>query len=143
MQCEFPTVNLDPDQIRELFQNVKTIAILGLSPNPEKDSHHVAKYLQEKGYTIYPVYPKEETILGQPVFRSLVDIPHKVDMVNVFRKPEALPAIVDAVLKRGDVQYLWTQLGIVHNEAAKRAQDQGVKVVQSYCAMVEHRKLFG
>jgi len=141
MECEFPSISANREEIREIFKNTKTIAVLGLSPKPEKDSHEVAKYLQSKGYKIIPVYPKEEEILGEKVYRSLAEIPGKVDMVDVFRKPEALPAIVDAVIKRGDVDTLWTQIGIVHNASAKKAEDTGIKVVQSLCAMVEHRAL--
>jgi len=141
MECEFPTVNVDREEIREIFKRTKTIAVLGLSPNPEKDSHKVAKYLKESGYQIIPVYPKGEEILGEKVYRSLAEIPGKVDMVDVFRKPEAMPIIVEAVLERGDVDTLWTQLGIVHNQAAEKAAKSGIKVVQSFCAMVEHRAL--
>jgi len=141
MECEFPTVNANQEMIREIFQRTETIAVLGLSPKPEKDSHKVAKYLKEHGYQIIPVYPKEENILGEKVYRSLGEIPGKVDMVNVFRRPEALPAIVDAILDRDDIDTLWTQLGVVHNRSAKKAENNGVTVVQSLCAMVEHRAL--
>ncbi len=85
MECEFPTVNSNPDEIREIFDTVKTIAVLGLSPNETKASHRVAKYLQEVGYRIVPVYPKEETILGEKVYRSLAEIPFEIDMVDICR----------------------------------------------------------
>jgi hypothetical protein len=141
MECEFPTVNANPEAYRELFASLRSIAILGCSPNPEKDSHQVAAYLKDAGYQIFPVYPSEDTILGEPVYRSLAAIPFPVDMVNVFRKPEALPAIVEATLQRPEVKVLWTQLGIVHNESAARAEEAGLQVVQSRCVMVEHRAL--
>ncbi len=141
IECELPTVNSKPDEIRQILREVKTIAVIGLSPNPEKDSHRVAKYLQEHGYTIIPVYPKEETILGQKVYRSLVEIPGKVDMVDIFRKPAAFDAIVDACIERGDVDVFWGQVGLVNNDAAERAEKAGMKVVQNLCAMVEHREL--
>jgi predicted CoA-binding protein len=141
IECELPTVNSKPDEVRQILQEVKTIAVIGLSPNPEKDSHRVAKYLQEHGYTIIPVYPKEETILGQKVYRSLVEIPGKVDMVDIFRKPAAFDAIVDACIERGDVDVFWGQVGLVNNDAAERAEKAGMKVVQNLCAMVEHREL--
>jgi predicted CoA-binding protein len=143
IECEIPTVNSNPDEIRTLLQEVKTIAVIGLSPNPEKDSHRVAKYLQEHGYTIIPVYPKGETILGEKVYRSLVEIPGKVDMVDIFRKPAAFDAIVDACIERGDVDVFWGQVGLVNNDAAERAEKAGMKVVQNLCAMVEHRELLG
>ncbi|SFV70858.1 CoA-binding domain protein [hydrothermal vent metagenome] len=142
MECEFPTVNSNMDEVKEIFDTVKTIAVLGLSPNETKDSHRVAAYLQAHGYKIIPVYPKEETILGEKVYRSLADIPDKVDMVDIFRKPAALDAIADACIARGDVKVFWAQKGIVNNEAAKKAQDAGMKVVQNQCSMVDHRNLY-
>ncbi|MDH4943998.1 CoA-binding protein [Sulfurimonas sp. C5] len=142
MECEFPTVNSNQQEIKEIFDSVKTIAILGLSPNPEKDSHRVAAYLQAHGYKIVPVYPKEDEILGEKVYRSLKEIPFKVDMVNIFRKPDALDPIADACIERGDIDVFWAQIGIVNNAAAQKAQDAGMKVVQSQCAMVDHRNLF-
>jgi len=143
MECEFPTVNANPEEFREIFESVKTIAIPGLSPNEEKDSHRVAKYLQAHGYKIIPIYPKEETILGEKVYRSLDEIEEQVDMVNMFRKPAVADAIVDAIAKRSDVKVFWMQKGIVNNAAAKRAEDMGIKVVQNRCTMVEHRGIFG
>ena len=141
MECEFPSVNSNKEEIKEIFDSVKTIAILGLSPDETKDSHKVAKYLKEAGYTIIPVYPKEETILGEKVYRSLLEIPFDVDMVDIFRKPDALGAIADACIEKGNVKVFWTQKGIVNNAAAQKAEDAGMKVVQSHCSMVEHRNL--
>jgi len=141
MECEFPTVNSNPDEIREIFDTVTTIAVLGLSPNETKASHRVAKYLQEVGYKIVPVYPKEETILGEKVYRSLLEIPFKIDMVDIFRKPAAFDAVADACIERGDVKVFWGQLGLVNNAAAKKAEDAGMKVVQNLCSMVAHRDM--
>jgi len=141
MECEFPTVNSNKEEMKEIFNTVKTIAVLGLSPNESKASHRVAKYLQEAGYKIVPVYPKEETILGEKVYRSLAEIPFEVDMVDIFRKPAAFDAIADACIARGDVKVFWGQVGLVNNEAAQKAKDAGMKVIQNYCAMVEHREL--
>lgn len=143
MECEFPTINATNDEIRSILADVKTIAVLGLSPDSSKDSYRVAQYLQSVGYTIIPVYPKEETILGEPVYRSLEEIPGKVDMVNIFRKPDALDAIADACIKRGDVKVFWAQKGIVNNEAAEKAKTAGMRVVQNHCSMVEHRMING
>jgi len=139
MECEFPTVNANNEEIKAIFANVKTIAVLGLSPDPAKDSYRVAQYLKNAGYTIIPVYPKEETILDEKVYRSLEEIPFSVDMVNIFRKPDALNAVADACIARGDVKVFWAQKGIVNNEAAARAQNAGMQVVQNHCSMVEHR----
>jgi len=141
MECEFPTVNSNMQEVKEIFDSIKTIAIIGLSPNPQKDSHRVALYLQQQGYKIVPVYPKEDKILGEKVYRSLLEIPFKVDMVDIFRKPAVLDAVADACIKRGDVDVFWAQKGIVNNEAAKKAKDAGIRVVQNQCAMVDHRNL--
>jgi uncharacterized protein len=141
MECEFPTVNASTDEIRSILSDVKTIAVLGLSPDSSKDSYRVAEYLKSAGYTIVPVYPKEETILGEKVYRSLQEIPFPVDMVNIFRKPDALGAIADACMARGDVKVFWAQKGIVNNEAAERARNAGMRVVQNHCTMVEHRNI--
>jgi predicted CoA-binding protein len=141
MECEFPTVNSNKEEMREIFDSIKTIAVLGLSPNSEKASHKVAAYLQEVGYKIVPVYPKEDTILGEKVYRSLAEIPFEVDMVDIFRKPAAFDAIADACIARGDVKVFWGQVGLVNNAAAQKAKDAGMKVVQNYCAMVEHKNL--
>ncbi|HEX5710940.1 MAG TPA: CoA-binding protein [Sulfuricurvum sp.] len=143
MECEFPTINANNDQIKAIFDRVKTIAVLGLSPDSTKDSYRVAEYLQKAGYTIIPVYPKEETILGEKVYRSLEEIPFAVDMVNIFRKPDALHAVADACITRGDVKVFWAQKGIVNNDAANRAHDAGMEVVQNHCSMVEHMLIFG
>ncbi len=141
MECEFPTVNSNKEEIKEIFDSVKTIAVLGLSPDPSKASHRVAKYLQEAGYKIVPVYPKGDEILGEKVYRSLKEIPFEVDMVDIFRKPAAFDAIADACIERGDVKVFWGQLGLVNNAAAEKAKNAGMKVVQNLCAMVAHKEL--
>jgi len=141
MECEMPRVNSNAEEMKRYFEEAKTIAVIGASPNPEKASHRVAKYLKEAGYKMIPVYPKEETILGEKVYRSLSEIEEPVDMVVVFRKPAALDAIADAVIARGDVKTYWTQLGLVNNDAAQKVKEAGINVVQNYCAMVEHREL--
>lgn len=142
MECEFPTINANKQEIKEIFNITKTIAVVGLSPDETKDSHRVAKYLQEHGFKIVPIYPKEETILGEKVYRSLAEIPFEIDMVNIFRKPDILPLVADACITRGDVKIFWAQKGIVNNEAAQKAKDAGMRVVQNMCTMVEHRMLF-
>ena len=142
MECEFPSVNSNKQEIKEILESVKTIAVLGLSPDETKASHRVAKYLQEVGYKIVPVYPKEETILGEKVYRSLLEIPFNVDMVDIFRKPNALDAIADACIERGDVKVFWAQKEIVNNVAAQKAKDAGMMAVQNMCTMVEHKTLF-
>ncbi len=142
MECEFPTVNSNTDEIKEIFENTKTIAIIGLSPDESKASNMVGKYLKAAGFKIVPVYPKEDEILGEKVYRSLKEIPFKVDMVDIFRKPDVIGLVVDAAIQRGDVDTVWTQLGLVNNEAAKKAEEAGMKVVQNKCTKIEHREIF-
>jgi len=139
-----PSVNSNDAQIKQILEETKTIAVVGCSPNPEKASNRVAQYLKNAGYTMIPIYPKEDEILGEKVYRSLEDIPKdiKIDMVDIFRKPNVIGTVVDAALKRGDVECIWTQLGLVNNEAAQKARDAGLKVVQNYCTKIEHAKLF-
>lgn len=141
MECEMPLVNSNPEEMKEIFESVKTIAILGLSPDESKASNMVARYLKNAGYTIVPVYPKEDEILGEKVYRSLAEIPFEIDMVNIFRKPNAFDAIADACIERGDVKVFWGQLGLVNNAAAQKAKDAGMKVVQNYCSKLEHMAL--
>lgn len=141
MECEMPLVNSNPAEMKEIFESVKTIAILGLSPDESKASNMVAKYLQNAGYKIVPVYPKEDEILGEKVYRSLAEIPFKIDMVDIFRKPAAFDAVADACIKRGDIDVFWGQLGLVNNDAAQKAKDAGMKVVQNYCTKLEHKAL--
>jgi len=141
MECELPSVNSNKEEIKEIFEMTKTIAVLGLSPDSTKASHRVAKYLQEQGFKIVPVYPKEDEILGEKVYRSLLEIPFKVDMVDIFRKPKALDAVADACIERGDVDVFWAQKDIVNNNAASKAKEAGIRVVQNMCTMVEHKAL--
>ena len=142
MECEFPTVNSKSEEIIEIFKNTKTIAIAGLSPDTSKASNMVAAYLQNAGFKIVPVYPKEDVILGEKVYRTISEIPFKIDMIDIFRKPDAIAAIVDEAIARGDVDTVWTQLGLVNNEAATKAKEAGLQVVQNKCTKIEHRNLF-
>ena len=142
MECELPRVNSNSEEMKKYFEEAKTIAVLGASPDTTKASNHVAEYLRDVGYKMIPVYPKYDEILGQKVYRSLAEIPEPVDMVVVFRKPAALDAIADAVIARGDVKTYWTQLELINNDAAQKVKDAGINVVQNYCAMIEHKALF-
>jgi predicted CoA-binding protein len=142
MECEMPRVNSNRDEMKKYFEECKTVAVLGCSPDGTKASNHVAKYLRDNGYKMIPVYPKHDEILGQKVYRSLAEIDVPVDMVVVFRKPKALDAIADAVIARGDVKVYWTQLALINNNAADKVKEAGISVVQNYCAMIEHREIF-
>jgi len=144
MECEMPQTHTNKEEMKNIFEETKTIAIIGCSPNTEKASNRVAVYLQNAGFKIIPVYPKEDVILGEKVYRSLSDIPKDidVDMVDIFRKPDVIVAVVDEAILRGGVKCVWTQLGLVHNEAAKKAQEHGMNVVQSHCTKIEHAAIF-
>jgi uncharacterized protein len=134
--------NPDDDRIRELLESARRIAVVGLSPKPHRDSNRIGRYLLERGYTVIPVYPREETILGQRVYRRVQDIPGGVDLVDVFRRSETLPDVVeDAVTAKAPA--LWFQLDCVHEEAAQRGVDAGMTVVMDRCIMVEHDALLG
>jgi len=143
MECEFPTVNSNNEEVIDILKKIKTIAVMGLSPDESKASFYVSKYMQSQGYKIYPVYPKADEILGEKVYRSLSDIPEPIDCVNIFRKPAAIATIVDEALRRDDVKVIWTQMGLVNNSAAEKARQSGLDVVQSKCLMVEHKAMKG
>ena len=139
--CDFPTINSNKEEIQEIFNITKIIAILGLSPDESKPSHRVAKYLQSQGFKIVPVYPKGDKILGEKVYNSLKEIPFEIDMVDIFRKPAVLDSISDVCIERGDIKVFWAQKDIVNNKALQKAKDAGMKVVQNMCTMVEHKAL--
>ncbi len=142
MECEFTTINSTNDEIKKIFENTKTIAIIGCSPNEEKASNKVAKYLKNAGFKIVPIYPKEDEILGEKVYRNLKEVPFKVDMIDIFRKPQEILHIVDIAIERGDIDTVWTQLGLVNNEAALKAKEKGMQVVQNRCTKIEHSAIF-
>ena len=130
------------DQLKKILQSAKTIAVVGLSSNPEKDSYGIAEYLQDQGYRIIPVNPTAAEILGQKSYPDLVSIPEPVDVVDIFRPREDVPAIVDQAIQVG-AKAVWMQVGIVHEEAARKAQAAGLDVVMDACMRVAHRLLMG
>ncbi len=138
MECEFPAFNRGKSEFKEIFDNTKTIAIVGCSPDSTKASNKVAAYLISQGFTVLPIYPKEDIILGQKVYRNLSDIEVSVDMVDIFRKSDVIATVVDEAIRRGDVKCVWSQLGLVNNEAMKKAEENGIKAVQNYCTKIEH-----
>lgn len=137
-----PFRNPDDDAVRALLERVRRIAVVGLSPKADRDSHRVARYLLERGYEVVPVYPREEEILGQKVYRRVQDVPGPVDLVDVFRRSEGLPAVIDDVLA-ARAGGLWLQLGCIDEAGARRARDAGLAVVMDRCLMVEHGRLLG
>jgi predicted CoA-binding protein len=128
----------EPDLIRAMLHDSKTIAVIGLSDNPDKPSYYVSEYMQRHGYKILPVNPSIQTVLGEHTYPSLAALPVKPDVVNVFRVPSLIPGIVDEMLALGLLN-LWVQQGIVNLDAAKRAEQGGIHVVMDHCIMVEHR----
>lgn len=138
--CEIPAFETASDEIKEILTTIKTIAIVGLSPKNDKDSNQVARYLLDAGYKIIPVNPNYEMILGLKSYPDLSKIPEDIDAVDIFRKPSAVPEIVEAALRKG-VRIIWMQEGIVNNEAADKAKNAGLKVVMNKCMMKEHIKM--
>ena len=116
----------------------KTIAVVGLSADPAKASHYVSKYMQASGASIWPVNPAVQAVLGEQAYASLTGLPGKPELVNVFRLPKAIPAIVEEMIALGLTQ-LWVQQGIVHEAAAAHAEAHGIAVVMDRCLMVQHR----
>jgi len=131
--------NMSNDSIAELLKSAKTIAVVGLSDNPMKPSYGVSQYMQARGYRIIPVNPQAAEVLGEKSYASLLDIPEKVDIVDVFRRPDAVPEIVDQAIQL-KVPALWLQETVVHEEAAQKARDAGILVVMDKCILKEHRK---
>ena len=129
--------------ISGLLERARTIAVVGCSPKPDRDSHRVAAYLQTAGYRVVPINPGADEILGVTAYPDLESVPGDIelDIVDVFRRPEHIPAVVDAVLTRG-AKALWLQLGCANPEAEKRASDAGLEVVSDRCIKVEHRSRF-
>jgi len=138
---------LSAKKIKSILEEYKTIAVVGLSKDPAKDSHRVAKYLKTKGYRIIPVNPSADVILGEKCYKSLLDTPETIEIVDIFRPAEDAPPIVDQAIelkkKLGNPRVIWMQLGIVNEEAAKRARDAGLTVVMNKCMMIEHKRLTG
>ncbi len=133
-KCEVPSFMSQKKEIDNLLKEAKTIAIVGLSSNPEKDSYGVANYLIGEGYEIVPINPNAEEILGSKSYPSLLSIPEeiKIDIVNIFRKPEDVPPIVEEAIKK-NVKGVWMQEGIVNNQAGKKAKEKGIIVVMGKC----------
>ena len=128
------------DVVEEILKESRTIAVVGLSPNPTRASHNVARYLQTQGYRIIPVNPMVEEVLGEKSYPDLASVPEAVDVVDVFRRPEHVPAIVEAAIAKG-TKAVWMQEGVVHEEAAARAREAGLMVVMDRCMFKEHRRL--
>ncbi len=128
--------------IPEILEQSRTIAVVGLSPNPDRPSHDVARYLKQQGYRVIPVHPQADEILGEKVYRRLEDIPESIDIVDVFRRAEDTPSVAEAAVRVG-ARTLWLQLGIENDVAEAIASAGGLNVVQNRCLKIEHRRLMG
>ena len=129
------------DEITELLKRAKTIAVVGLSDSPLRPSHGVAAYMQSQGYRIIPVNPTITGALGEKAVGSLSEIQEKIDIVDVFRRPEGVPELVDEAIKLG-VPAIWLQEGVIHEDAATKARKAGIFVVMDRCILKEHRRRF-
>ena len=130
-----------PDQIAEILQKAKTIAVVGLSDNPLRPSHGVAAYLQSQGYHIIPVNPEIESSLGEKAYPSLLDVPEKIDIVDIFRRPEFVEEVVDQAIQLR-IPTVWMQEEVIHEKAAQKARAAGLFVVMDRCILLEHRARF-
>ena len=127
------------EKIAELLRSAKTIAVVGLSNNPARTSNGVSAYMQSQGYRIIPVNPAISEALGEKAYPTLSEVPEKIDIVNVFRRPEHVPEVVDEAIRLG-VPAIWMQEGVVHEEAAEKARQAGIFVVMNRCILKEHAK---
>jgi predicted CoA-binding protein len=127
---------------KEILQKYKKIAVVGLSSDPGRASHGVSHYMQNSGYEITPVNPNEVKVLGEKAYASLDEVPGPIEIVDIFRRPEFVPDVVDAAIRRG-AKVIWMQLGVVHENAAQRARAAGLEVVMDLCILQEHMKHFG
>lgn len=129
-------------EMKEILLSAKTVASVGLSSNDEKESYWIVFFLQKIGFRMIPVNPKADEILGEKAYSSLSDIPEKIDVVQVFRRPEDVPPVVDEAIKIG-AKVVWMQVGIVNEEAARTARAAGLKVVMDACMRMTYKRFFG
>jgi len=128
------------DELRAMLREIRTIAVVGLSSRPERHSFNVADYLQQVGYRIIPVNPNEVEVLGERAYESLLEVPHPVDLVDVFRRAEFTPEVARQAVQVG-AKVLWLQLGITNEEARRIAEEAGLSVIMDACLMIEHDRL--
>ncbi len=133
------SVNASADAVLELLQKYQTIAVVGLSSNPMRPSYAVTEYMQAAGYRIIPVNPNETEVLGEKSYARLEDVPEKIEIVNVFRRAEEVPPVVESAIRVG-AKVIWMQLGIENEEAAEKARSAGLVVIEDACILVEHRR---
>jgi predicted CoA-binding protein len=131
----------EPEKIRAALEGAETVAVVGCSPDPGRPSHAIARYLQEQGYRVVPVNPEHTEILGERCYASLTEIPGtvRVDIVDVFRRREALPALAEEAIERG-VPFVFMQQGVIDESAARRLEAAGIEVAMDRCILVEHQR---
>ena len=129
------------DSILTILETCKTLAVVGLSSRPSRPSHGVSAYMQSHGYRIIPVNPNEDSVLGERSYPALDDVPENFDAVVIFRRSEFVPEIVESAIRKG-AKVVWMQEGVQHEEAARRAREAGLEVVQDRCILKEHAKHF-
>jgi uncharacterized protein len=132
--------NATPGEIAAILRKYKTIAVIGMSKNPEKDAYRIPEYMMKKGYHVIPVNPSADEILGEKCYKRLADVPEDVDIVDVFRPSEDVPNYVEDVIEKRP-KVFWEQLGIHNSEAEDKIASEGIKVVYDRCLFQEHRKL--
>ena len=140
------TTNPSDQLLRKILRETKTVACVGVSPNPVRPSHYVGRYLKLKGFKVIPVNPGHagSSLFGATVVGSLSEIEGPVDMVDIFRRSDAVPPIVDEALERFPrLKTIWMQIGVEHAEAAAKAEARGVQVIQNRCPKIEYQRLFG
>jgi hypothetical protein len=129
------------DVIREILERDKTLAVVGISSKATRPSHGVSAYMQRHGYRIIPVNPHEKSVLGEKCYATLDDLPEAFDVVVIFRRSEFVPEVVDAAIRKG-AKVIWMQEGVIHEQAAERARNAGLKVIMDRCILKEHAKRF-
>jgi predicted CoA-binding protein len=129
------------DTIARILEQYKTLTVVGISSKPMRPSHGVSQYMQQHGYRIIPVNPRETEVLGEKVYASLDEVSEPLEIVVIFRRPECVPEIVDAAIRRG-AKVVWMQEGVMHEEAAARARAAGLAVIQDRCILKEYAKRF-
>lgn len=127
------------DPIFDILTKYKTIAVVGLSSNPMRPSYGVTEYMQSSGYHIIPVNPNETDVLGEPSYANLEEVPQKIEIVDIFRRPEEVPPVVDAAIRVG-AKVIWMQQGIANEPAAEKARAAGITVVMDACILIEHKR---
>lgn len=132
----------DDKTMKDILLSVKTVASVGLSSNPAKESYGIVQYLKSQGYRVIPVNPTADEILGEKSYPDLESVPEKIDVVQVFRKPEDVPPVVDSAIKAG-AKVVWMQEGIVNEDAAQTAREAGLQVVMDACMRATHQRLIG